>query len=46
MGGVGQGETLEDRKNHFAMIRRIAGSGVPLLVQGVDTLPEVRDMSA
>ena len=43
IGGVGQGETLAERAHFMQMVKRIAGGRVPLLVQGVDPLPEVRE---
>ena len=41
VGGIGQGESLGERRDFISMVREVAGGRVPLIVQGVDTLPEV-----
>ena len=41
VGGVGQGECIEDRKRLIRLFRKFVGSKVPILVQGADTLMEV-----
>ena len=46
LGGLGQGETLLERQAFILLVRRAAGRQVPLVAQGVDTLPEVRAVLA
>ena len=41
IGGAGTGETLSDLKNAILGVRNAVGEEVPILVQGMDTLPEV-----
>ena len=42
IGGAGTGETVGDLKNAILGVRNAVGEDVPILVQGMDTLPEVR----